>query len=360
MKKLLVILASLALVGAFAASAAAADWGFYGSSRVQTFYTALDFGDQEDPDSDGDMGWSQQGNSRIGANVSGGPIKGRFEYGTGINLRLLWGEYDFGNMQLRIGQDYTPVHTWTSSMVYGGDDGLCGLGAFYGGRMDQIQLRFSGVEIALIENTTSDVSPTGNGDVDTMLPKIEAAYRTSIGPGSIGVMAGYNGYKVESPDGDDDVQVTSWVLQAEGMFSFGAAYVNVSGFVAGNPGNYGGYYDIDYLSPYSSSFASSSVVVDGNWDNEDASSVGGTLVVGFAASDTMNIEGGLGMTSHKNDDVGDGDADATIGGYVQANITVAQGFHIIPEVGHIAFGDDASGNDTGSLTYAGAKWQMNF
>ena len=361
MKKLLVLVAAIMLVGALAAAAAAADWGFYGSSRFATFYTANDYGDQEDPDGDGDLSWFQQGNSRIGADVSGGPIKGKFEYGTGVNLRQLWGEYDFGSMQLRIGQDYTPVHTWTSAQVYGEDDDLCGTGAFYGSRKDQIKMIFSGFEVALIEPSTdigNNVLPA-DSDTDTMLPKIEVAYRTSIGPGSVGIMGGYNGFTVESADGDDDVQINSWVLQAEGLFSFGAAYVNLSGFVAGNPGNYGGYYDIYYLRDPDGMNVPSSYPVVTDWDSEDAQSFGGTLVGGFSPSDAMTIEAGLGYTSHKNDDVGD-DADNTLGLYVLANITVGQGFFIVPEVGYFEFGDDANENDEGGLTYAGAKWQMNF
>lgn len=361
MKTLFVILASLMLVGAFAASAAAADWAFYGSSRFQTWYEAYDFGDGEDPDNDGDVRWDQYGASRIGAHVTGGPIKGRFEYGTSggnANIRLLWGEYDFGNMQLRLGQDYTPVHTWTSGQVFGEEANLLATGGLYGSRKDQIQLRFSGVEIAFIEVNTPNKDLNGDGiadaaDVDKTLPKIEARYDMKVGLGRIGIMGGFNRYKIESDDQDDDVTINSWVIGAIGAFSFGSAYVNANLFAAGN------YTDYGLPSWYNDGTPGAAVVDD--WDTEDASSMGGILVVGFAASDTMNVEGGLGYVSHKNDDYLDGDADTTVAFYVNTTITVGQGFTITPEIGHYAFGDDASGdNDVGSLTYAGAKWQMNF
>ena len=85
MKKLLVILAAVALVWAFAAPASAVDWNFYGSARMATFYTSDDFGDLETTagqDDDTGTQWDLQGNSRIGVRVKGeGSVSGRIELG---------------------------------------------------------------------------------------------------------------------------------------------------------------------------------------------------------------------------------------------------------------------------------------
>ena len=67
MKKLIAIFAVLLL----AAPAMAADWSFYGSQRMATFYVYDDYGDFPKNGQDNDWGlqWDFQGNSRLGANV---------------------------------------------------------------------------------------------------------------------------------------------------------------------------------------------------------------------------------------------------------------------------------------------------
>jgi len=106
MRKLLVLIAAVAFVAAFTAPAFAAEWSFYGSSRITTFWGANS--DERAPtgDDDTDLSHTLQGNSRIGANVKAGEIAGQFEVGFGSNItrRIIWGEYDFGGWQLGLGK----------------------------------------------------------------------------------------------------------------------------------------------------------------------------------------------------------------------------------------------------------------
>ncbi|MDT8273254.1 MAG: hypothetical protein RRA35_08675, partial [Desulfomonilia bacterium] len=81
-------------------------WVFYGSARYTTFYNDKNLSADSD---DAGTTWALQGNSRIGARVNKDKITGRFEYGTGVNLRVLYGAYDFGDGTFLIGQDYTPL-----------------------------------------------------------------------------------------------------------------------------------------------------------------------------------------------------------------------------------------------------------
>jgi hypothetical protein len=55
----------------FASPLFAADWSFYGSQRMNTFYVDRDFGDNEVNGENDDWGidWNFQTNSRMGANV---------------------------------------------------------------------------------------------------------------------------------------------------------------------------------------------------------------------------------------------------------------------------------------------------
>jgi hypothetical protein len=69
MKKLIVILAAIAMVGAFTATSMAAEWNFYGSARMSTVYydksqevAGGNFDDQ-------DLTWLTQTNERFGAKV---------------------------------------------------------------------------------------------------------------------------------------------------------------------------------------------------------------------------------------------------------------------------------------------------
>ncbi len=77
---------------------AMADSSLYGSVRFATFYDTVNFADgtidANGDDSDSDLTWNLNSNSRIGGKFTTGDIGGRFEYGTGVNLRLLYGTWN--------------------------------------------------------------------------------------------------------------------------------------------------------------------------------------------------------------------------------------------------------------------------
>ena len=75
MKKLIVILAVIAMVGAFTATAIA-DVSLYGSARFRTYYADVDDGNPA-TDSDSDLEWRMGHLSRFGANFQSGKITGR-------------------------------------------------------------------------------------------------------------------------------------------------------------------------------------------------------------------------------------------------------------------------------------------
>ena len=145
MKKLFVLLGAVVLVVAFTAPSFAAEWSFYGSARVSMFWQNKDLGDTvgaDGEDTDSDLNQSLQGNSRIGANVKAGDnLVGRFEYGTGVNLRLLYGEYDFGGFKLLVGQTYGPVNYFASNQVFGGDTDMLIYGGIYGQRNGMVRAK---------------------------------------------------------------------------------------------------------------------------------------------------------------------------------------------------------------------------
>ena len=106
MKKLIVILAVIAMVGAFTASAMA-DVELYGSARFRTYYADVDSG-VAGADSDKDLEWRMGILSRFGANFKSDKITGKFELdaragsqGTTANIESSGGASGLGNMRLR-------------------------------------------------------------------------------------------------------------------------------------------------------------------------------------------------------------------------------------------------------------------
>jgi hypothetical protein len=151
MRKLIVVLSAAALVLAFTLPVMAqSEWSFYGNSRMWLEWADYDKEAPSNPGLSGfddeELTWTLQSNSRIGANVAAGDIGGRFEYGTGVNLRLLYGTWNFGAGTILAGQDYTPVQWVVSSQcgLGGGDCGFIGWGTYYTGRVPQIKLSMGG------------------------------------------------------------------------------------------------------------------------------------------------------------------------------------------------------------------------
>lgn len=361
MKKLFVILTAIALVGAFTATAMAADWGFYGSSRMATFYTSTELNDAAPAgvdDSDAGLTWAQQGNSRIGANVSvNDNLTGRFEYGTGVNLRILWAEYDFGGWKMGLGQHYTPVHAWVSSQVFGEDAGLLDTGGIYGSRKDMVRFTMVGGALKLAFIETNIGSTGGAADTDVILPKIEARFDLPLGDtGRLAFMGGFNSYSIQDAAGDNDETVNSYILGIMGAHNFGAMYFNWDAFWATNYGEYGLGNEWFLAAPQSYANINADLSVD------DSTTYGALAAFGMGFSDMMSMELGIGYRVDDNEDLAATieDPDNILSMYFQLPITVAAGFSIVPEVGYYMGMDDGVGGDDPDIMYLGAKWQMNF
>jgi len=369
MKKFMVIIAVIAMVGAFTATSIAAEWNFYGSSRMTTVYYDKDkaltpaqtFDDQ-------DMTWTSQTNSRFGAKVKASDaVSGRFEFAMGqdAGLRLMYGEYNFGSGSLLVGQDYCPTTSIlsanigvlpsnllnTNSAPQDGEGNALQIGAFYESRQPQIKLKFGNLQLAFIKMVTTTEGVYT--DTDTTLPKIEASYNLKFDNFSIKPYAGYNTVEMARPDTDNSVSVDSYVVGASGNVNFGPMFVKGQIWLAQNPDNYGrtnvGLYD--------------SAILKGA-DTEDSTSWGGQVIAGFKMSDMVTFEAGYSYDHNETDlatgYTGENDPSAW---YVNATITLAPGVYIIPEVGMFDFGDNDNGQtsvDRGDCVYYGAQWKINF
>ena len=169
MKKLIIMVASLALVASFAMTAAAADWNFYGSSRIATFSQNTEGIGSNTTDVD-NFNLGLQGNARIGARVKvSDELTGRFEYGTGVNVRMLYGKWDFGSGSFLVGQTYSPLNIFVSNQVFGSDTDMLNVGGVYSGREPMLQLQFGSFKVAAVELNNAD---NVGGTVENTIPAI--------------------------------------------------------------------------------------------------------------------------------------------------------------------------------------------
>jgi hypothetical protein len=407
MKKLFIIFAVLCL----AAPAMAADWNFYGSARMATFWSDTEINDfatgAKPADSDMDVLWGQQGNSRIGANVKfNDQIGGRFEMSDSFGKRMLYGTYTFGNgSELLLGQTYTPSSSYFySNSVYGSDGDLLGMGQFYVGRVPMIQWKMGGLKVALVSpnnggspvssrssvwgtysidpvtgvatlTTDSDINkytpnavnvPVSRGtisDVDITLPKIEVAYKFKTDMFFVDVFGGYQTYDLDSATGKDH-SIDSYVFGLGGGATFGPAYLNVGGHMGQNLGNYGAALWLlpanlssSQKTKFDDAEAASASYDRGREEIIDNDGLGYLAVVGFNASEMFTIEAGYGYSQYELDEDNSQDINATQY-YLNCTINIAPGFFIVPEIGKVDY--EIAGEDFGDFMYYGAKWQINF
>ncbi len=364
MKKLGFFLAVLAMV-AFTAPAMAADWNFYGSARMQTWYETGDaagFLNTHDNgnlnESDQELTWNLQGNARIGAKVKHEKLSGYFEYGSGPNLRKLYATWKPGNWSLSVGQTYTPIDIFYSGQAYAADEGLLSTGQAYDSRNPEIMFTYNGFKLAFIHvKGASDEGADFGGagaDIDVKIPKIEASYHFAMNQFFFDVIGGYQTYDVESATGGPgDFTVDSYVFGGGGGVNFGPAYVKAFAYYGQNTKEFGLYQQ-----------GVANAVLKGTGvdeDVEDTNTVGFLGVLGFKVNDMLTLEGGYGYLKHDND-LRPEDS-KTYAFYFQAPITLAKGVFIVPEVGHYDYGDsNVAGEkvDLKDFTYFGAKWQINF
>lgn len=380
MKKFIAIFAVLLL----AAPAMAADWSFYGSQRVATFYVADDRGDYPVDGEDDDWGlqWNFQGNSRFGARVKADKVTGHIELamratgraghnGDGgddaVNTRRAYGVWKFAdNAWLKVGKDYSPVSNLVFGQVFNSDDGMLGDGDFYGKRPGGLTLGIGGFELALLANAQRDagavsITPTGS-DLDNNFPKVEARYTFGAGGFTLIPFAGFQYFKVSATDTTeaaasltDDLDIYSYVLGGVAKFNIGAAYINLEGAWGQNWSNAN--WD-NGANPWS--LRASSANLDGTDDVSDATSWLVGASVGLNFTPTLKFELGA---AYRVDDADINGVDEVEGavGYLQSVITLAPGVYLIPEVGYYHFFDHPiDGDDLGYSWYAGAKWQIDF
>jgi hypothetical protein len=414
MKKLLILAVAMMVTFAFALPATAqdkADWSFYGSVRM---WTAWEHVDSDTPpqlssqgatgsffavgttkaraivyggeaQSDSDVNWGLQSNSRIGANVKWGNVGGRFEYGhtSTANLRLLYGTWNFGPGELLIGQDYGPYFYLVSSMcgVGGAECNGIGYGSIYSGRNPQVKLTMGGFKFALVQSSTTPsyqpavtaadalagdifpatvlLTPNTPGNTDQLLPKIEASYTFNAGPAQIFLGGIYNNYRevYDVAGQEQNHTVDGYALGAGTKMGFGPFYVNATLQYANNPNQSG-------AGPYTV-YPSVQLYNPATDQSEDAKYWTGQLIAGFKLSDAIAFEGGVIYQHGKVDSLNDLGSfkQSTWTYYLNMTWSPVKNVYFVPEVGMVDFGKlkvQQGDLNYGNMTWIGMKWMINF
>lgn len=367
MKKLLMVL----LVLLMAAPAIAADWNFYGSARVTTFYTIRD-SNALGNNSDIDLDHRLQNNSRIGVNVKADKLSGKIELAlraagansgvTGdesVNTRLAYGDWNFADKSfVRVGKELSVLDmTDVSNQVYGSDNDLTGL-APSANRTSGVGLGIGGLRFNLVQPATNATwGAAGNTSTnDAKYPKFEGAYTLPLSDMfTFGVAGGFQNVQVANPTDGSTEDVNSFMAAAKVKSTIGAVYANLAAFYGQNMYNANwGTTGINQVAAYSAAG------FNAGGDLKDATSYGVGGALGLKFSDSIEFEAGGGW---RNDD---NDLAATTNNYCwsvygQMTFKLAPGFKITPEVGYFANPDNpTTGNSGGYDWYAGLQWRLDF
>ena len=386
---MLCVAALVLLVGS---SASAADWNFYGSARINTFYTDFENSPFQSPNSlaafgsiagDDTKNYEQglQGNARIGARVKvSDSLSGRFEYGAqsgNANVRLLYGEWNFGAGSLLVGKNYTPLLFPYSNQVYSidslgkGDHNMSTFGMLYGQRRAQVRLKFGGFQIAAVDCPTLVYRDKNNGghpfglhasqpDTELNFPSIQAKYKFDFKNGHISFAGAYQTFEVLN--GTQTYDVDSYILGVGGRLNVGPAYFKGNFWGGQNVGNQADILVSGALWSTTGNANSSNFDGDGfglaKYDGTkivDRDAYAALLVAGVEIRKGLYLEAGYGYVATELDEAAAEKDDAqTL--YIQSTIFLAPGVFITPEIGYC----DMKQKDQPEITYYGIKWQINF
>ena len=380
MKKLIILLAVIAMVGAFTATAIA-DVSLYGSARFRTYWSdtskeATKAGKFDDADLEWRMGFL----TRFGANFKSDKINGKFEMdarvasagdypggkyaGTGassvgnMRLRQLWGQYDFGSFKFMIGQNYPLFDAPVSGINYysGGLQKFGGIG-YDVARTSQMRFTFGNFRAALLTPDTSSSSAATGGlgtytEVNTMFPKLEVRYDMKMDAFALNFMGGYQSYEIENLTTKQTEDIQSWVIGARAKANFGPAYVGLSLNYRQNGKNYGMWTDV----------SKEAAVFDTDGQLKDADALGYVAALGYKVNDMFTLEASYGSISSEQDTIANNEDDEIAWG-LMAKITMAPGVYIIPE---FIFQDNkdvttgGTATDQGDTTIIGVFWRIDF
>ncbi len=353
MKKVLALVVTAAFVLGMYLPASAADWDLYGQARYSTYWT--DYSEERGDRTE--LRHHLRGNARIGAFVDHGIIGGRFEYGTGVNLRHLYGTVEMGQGELLIGQSETPfggAGTFISNRRYNADEGLLPTTGYFS-RNSMVQYSVDNFKIAAVNPQTADIYDSAQDDFvaidpEILIPQLQASYDMSMQDMSLHFAGVFQTYDLDAGDGET---LTSWGLATSAkLHQMDPVYANLGAFFGQNLANAGLATFGRYEARTAYDAADDSI--------EDTTTFGVSAALGTTLANDIGLEAGVGYANNDNDMADEDSEFMVIYGNSTIPLTADGNAHIVPEIGYMDFFDDLAGNDAGEEIYAGLTWQVNF
>lgn len=376
---------------ALSAPASAIDVTGYGNIRLGTFWTSNSYYSAAGvKGTDADFSLDNFGDSFVGVRVKEGDYFGVAEvgaynpkaYSKGIELRLLFAEWDFGNGKLRIGKTPSP-YVFRSQQVWDSDGGFNGYGSLWDGRYANVKVTMdNGFYLAAMQprvgnaaNNTTNVSPnadvtaaysqTGNTfattytDYDAVGPKLVAGYEGSLNRWSYGAGVAGNLYRVTNVTANNSVkrEVYSYLGFFHGKVDLAPVELAYNVFAGRNVG--------DLMSTATGNGTSNTLANPGSANGAyydtlrgiNSHTFGGFGQVGYKASDRATIYAGA---SYVKDDNRIAHADERMAAFVNANLFLTKRLLFVPEIDYVNDMKNSLGLKEPRAIIAGAKWQMSF
>ncbi|KAA0891576.1 hypothetical protein [Oryzomonas rubra] len=378
---------------ALAVPAMAIDFSGYGAIRLGTFWQQNQYYNAAGAKrSDSDFSLDLMGDSLVGVRAKEGDFSAVAElgaynpkaYSKGLELRLLFGEWNFGNGKLRIGKTPSP-YVYRTQQVWDSDGGFNAYGSLWDGRYANIKLTMNnGFYFTLMQprvgaqaNNTGNVtssdataaaSQTGNlyptaayTNYNTIMPKIVTGYEGKLDKWTYGGGVSYNMYNVETyataTANPVKTDIHSYLVFFHGKIDLAPVELSYNVFTGRNLG--------DLMSTAASAYVTSGANPNGAGtgayydvtNKANAFSYGGWGQVGYTVNDKLKLYAGA---SYVADDNRKTHADERLGTFVNAQYQVSKNFKIVPEIDFMNDMTSTTGAKEPRTFVAGAKWEMAF
>lgn len=387
MKKRIISASLIAAALGLSAPAMALDVTPYGAIRVATWWTSSTYYNPAgSPLHDADFTLDLQGDSYVGMRVKEGDFSALAELGAynpkarqnGVELRMLFGEWNFGSGKLRVGYAPSP-YVYRSEMIYDADGGFNGYASLFDGRYAQIKLsmnngfylallRQENVGLAGISATNSPTTNAGSGyintpfnmtsttymagytDFDTFMPKTVVGYEGKAGIVTYGGGVAGNYYKIRTVVGDVQTgkdEIYSYLGFAHASIDLAPFEIKVAGHTAQNLGNL-----MNNAAAAAGSFYSNNPATGKN-----AYTYGGWGQLGYTLNNKVKMFTGV---AYESNEMRGRTTDDRMAAFANLQYAVTKNFNIVPEFAFLNEMRNAAGAKQERIYATGIKWEMKF
>ncbi len=328
-----------------------AEANFYGSARLSSWYESTDKAwNSYSPEigineSNLELNYAMQGNSRLGAIFTSNDVSGKLELGISpsqVNLRLLYGKITKDDMSITIGQNYSGFTAY-GDQVYADDLNFINYGLFYDGRLPMIKFTFKDRFNAMIL-TPKEVDVTNHGGLKSLIPKINLSYEYTDPKIYFSTSVGVNINKYNKNFNSDNLDdlILAYAVTLTGKYDLGMLNLLAQISYGMNAKNYGIY-----------TITQSSIVYDAAKKTfEDTQTLGGVFIVSSKLLTT-------GVSYLQTSNSLWSDDDTAISAFIQRKINISKNAFLVPEIGLMDNMKDFSGVNEGKKIYGGMKIQID-